>query len=141
MRILIAEDEAVSAKVLSKMVSRYGDVKVTANGEEAFEAFQDAFDKGHPYEIVFLDILMPEVDGQETLAAIREYEEMKGVSNEQGVKVVMVTALHDGPNLYEAHKFHCTDYITKPISKEGIEKVLIKQFGKLPEIKAPCQQK
>ena len=118
MRILIAEDDPVSARILSKMLERYAEVTVTANGEQAFDAFENAVENGCPFDLIFLDIMMPEVIGHETLAAIREFEQMKGVITGEGARVVMVTALDDGSNIYEAHRNDCVDYINKPIKRE-----------------------
>lgn len=137
MRILIAEDDPVSAKLLSRMLERYAEVTVTVNGEEAFDAFQNAIESGQPFDLLFLDIMMPEVSGQETLAAIREYERIKGIIGGDAAKVVMVTALDDGGNIYEAHRNDCVDYINKPIKKEIVIGIL-DRLG-LIEADKPCR--
>lgn len=124
MRFLIAEDDAVSARVLKKIVERFGDVETAENGELAFDLFQQKLDAGSPFDVIFLDIMMPEVGGQEALEAIREYEEMKGVDPAQGSKVIMVTALTDGGNIYQALRNSCVDYVTKPVSLDGISRCL-----------------
>ena len=65
MRILIAEDEPVSAKIILSYVSPLADCVHVWNGEEAFEEFCRALDSDQPFDLVLLDIMMPEVDGQE----------------------------------------------------------------------------
>lgn len=124
MRILIAEDDPVSALVLRKIVERYGDVETADNGELAFDKFQQRLDEGAPFDVIFLDIMMPEVGGQEALEAIREYEAMKSVDPSNYSKVVMVTALTDAGNIYQALRNSCVDYVTKPVSMESIKRCM-----------------
>lgn len=126
MRFLIAEDDAVSARVLKKIVERFGEVETAENGELAFDLFQQKLDAGSPFDVIFLDIMMPEVGGQEALEAIREYEDMKGLDPAQGSKVVMVTALTDGGNIYQALRNNCVDYVTKPVSVHAITRCLMR---------------
>jgi len=132
LRILIAEDDPVSALVLSKFVSPYGSVQVEDNGEKAFIAFQKQFDEGAPFDVIFLDIMMPDVGGQEALSAIREYERMLDLPDEKAAKIIMVTALQDGENLYHAHRERCHEYITKPISRSTITPIFERLGYSLP---------
>lgn len=126
MRILIVEDEPVSARLIEDIVSNYGDVERAKNGEECFDKFCAAIDAGKPFDLIFLDIMMPGVDGQEALAAIREVEESSGLPAESGVKVVMTTALDDSQNLYQAHVSGCHGYIVKPFGREDVFRALRK---------------
>jgi two-component system chemotaxis response regulator CheY len=97
---------------------------VAGDGEEGFRLYLHAFDSGNPFDVVFLDVMMPEANGQEVLAAIREFEKEQDISVENGVPVIMTTALDDGINLYQAHANGCVDYIVKPLSREKILKAL-----------------
>ena len=125
MKILIAEDDPVSRKVLHSIVSSVcEDCALAENGEEAFEKFLDASEDDQPFDLIFLDVMMPEANGQEALAAIREYEQELGVEHDASVKVIMTTALDDGKNIYQAHANGCVDYIVKPISREKILKAI-----------------
>ena len=124
MRILIAEDEPVSAKLLSSIVSEFGETDITANGAAALAAYSRGIREDRPYDLILLDIMMPEVDGQEVLQEIREMEQESGVSEDRRVKVIMVTALDDGANIYRAHASDCLDYLTKPINRERIVTIL-----------------
>lgn len=71
MRILIAEDDFIARKVLSRMVAHLGESDMAADGTEAMEALRLAWDTGQPYELVFLDIMMPEADGRAVLRFLR----------------------------------------------------------------------
>lgn len=130
MRILVVEDERVSSKFMTGIVSDYATCDTAENGEEAFDKFEEAFQTQRSYDLIFLDIMMPQVDGQECLEAIRIYEEENGISITEGVKVIMTTALDDMQNVYLAHSHACSDYIVKPLSKDKIVKSM-KKLGLL----------
>jgi two-component system chemotaxis response regulator CheY len=68
--------------------------------------------------------MMPEMNGQETLRKIRNYEEEKAVSDDEKVKVIMVTALEDFENITKAFKNKCEAYIVKPLEKDKIIETL-----------------
>lgn len=120
MRILIVEDEPLSAKLIESIVKPYGDCHRVDNGDKAFDAFCDAYEGHEPFDLILLDIMMPEVSGQEALAAIRDYEKNNGIPLSEGVKVIMTTALDDPGNLYQAHREGCCEYLTKPIDKDKL---------------------
>jgi two-component system chemotaxis response regulator CheY len=125
MKILIVEDDPVSRKVLHSIVKSVCDnCELAENGEQAFDHFLNASEASSPFDLIFLDVMMPEVNGQETLAAIREFELQEGISRDEGVRVIMTTALDDGQNIYQAHANGCVDYIVKPLSREKILKAI-----------------
>ena len=74
MKILIAEDDYIARRILKGILSPIGDCDIVIDGEEAFQAFKMAWVEGNPYDLVCLDIMMPNVNGQEALKKIREME-------------------------------------------------------------------
>jgi len=94
------------------------------NGKEAITAFLSAHDNGELYDLICLDIMMPEMDGQKTLKEIRRIEEEKDIHGLGGVKVIMCTALDDRSNVMEAFKSQCDGYVTKPIDKQKLMEVI-----------------
>lgn len=72
--ILVAEDNFVNLKLITRLLERWGQrVTLAANGREALDAFQQK-----PFDLVILDIQMPELDGFEVAAAIRDLEKKSG---------------------------------------------------------------
>ena len=63
MKVLIAEDDFISRKLLNTLLAPFGEVDIAANGKEAFTAVKMAIENNHPYDLICLDILMPELDG------------------------------------------------------------------------------
>lgn len=126
MRILIAEDDLASRKVLYKFLSNYGDCDITIDGMEALEAFMLAWDEGKPYDLICLDIMMPELDGVKTLKTIRDIENQKGVEESKRAKIIMTTALNDTSSVLSAFDTGCEAYAAKPIDMKKLAEVMKK---------------
>jgi two-component system chemotaxis response regulator CheY len=121
MKSLIVEDDFISRKILHMILSPYGDADIAVNGVEAVKAFSLATEDGKPYELICMDIMMPEMDGQQALQRIRAIERERGVKSSEEAKVVMITALDDPKNVVEAYyKGGATSYVPKPIDKNMI---------------------
>ncbi|MBF0459763.1 MAG: response regulator [Magnetococcales bacterium] len=132
MRILIVDDEPHNRILLQQMLKSVGECDLAVDGREAVEAFMVALDDGLPYDLVLLDIMMPEMNGQDALKSIRAYEQEHGVTDTQEVVIFMVSALDTESQVVEAFfKGRCTDYITKPVRQSVL-------FDKLREYKLDC---
>lgn len=128
MKTLIVEDEFVSRAKLQKILSTFGECHVAVNGNEGIEAFRAAMAAEEPYDLICMDILMPELDGHEALQEIRRIEQEQGIGGLDHVKVIMTTGLKDGKNVMKAFiKGQCEAYLPKPINRE-------KLLGKLEEL-------
>jgi two-component system chemotaxis response regulator CheY len=128
MNILIIEDDVTSGKVLSRILQRYGTVTITTNGRLGLDSFKDALNNNTPYDLIFLDIMMPEIDGQEVLREIRKTEEMLGICGFDGVKILMTTALDDNKNIMQAFRSQCEGYLVKPILKDKVHAEIKRLF-------------
>lgn len=117
MKTLIVEDDFVSRRLLQAILSPYGLCHVAVNGREAINAFNLAWEEDSRYDLICLDIMMPEMDGHEVLQEIRRLEDEKGVVGLDGVKIIMTTALSDPRTIMKAFKDQCEDYLVKPIHK------------------------
>ncbi|MFH1717313.1 MAG: response regulator [Planctomycetota bacterium] len=126
MKILIVEDDFICRKLLQMCLSEFGDCFIAVNGQEAVEAVGSAYDEGCPYDLICLDIRMPEMDGQEALGAIRQIEHERGIAGLDCVKVVMTTGLDDSTNIMGAFRTGCEAYIVKPVEKDKLLKKMEK---------------
>jgi len=121
MKTLVVEDDFTSRLLLQEILKDFGTVHIAVNGVEAVEAMSEALRTGQPYDLVCLDIMMPEMDGHEALKKIRELEKEAGVLPNDEVKVVMTTALGDPKNVFEAYyRGGATSYVVKPIHKREL---------------------
>ncbi len=119
MKFLIIDDDFDSRRLLQKILHPYGYVDIAADGEEGIEAYRTTLEEGEPYQLITMDILMPNIDGQQALREIREMEKDMGISDEDAVKVIMVSGIDDSKELYDAFFLgEATSYIVKPIRRQ-----------------------
>ncbi len=115
LRILLAEDNIVNQKVTLRMLSKLGfRADVAANGLEVLEALERQV-----YDIVLMDVLMPEMDGLETTKAVRQRW-----SKEKGPKIIAMTASALKGDREMCLDAGMDDYISKPVRIEDLAKVL-----------------
>jgi two-component system chemotaxis response regulator CheY len=120
MKILIVEDDVDSQLLMKGFLKGLGVTHLAADGQEGVDAVRLGLKNNEPYDLICMDIMMPGLDGQQTLRTIREMEEDKGILSSDGVKIVMISALSDMKNKISAFSGLCDAYLTKPISKENL---------------------
>ena len=131
--MLVVEDDFGSRRMMQKLLEPYGDVDVVVDGEEAVDAFKLAWDESRPYDIIFMDIMMPKMDGHEALKRLRELERDMGVKSANEAKVIMTSVLEDPKNVIEAYYGgSATSYLIKPIDREKLEDEL-ERLGARPK--------
>jgi len=123
LRVLIAEDEAVSRLAATAMIRRLGHEATAAeNGREAVEAFARG-----TYDVVLMDIQMPELDGVEATRAIRALE-----SRRDGSRAVLVAltayAMPGDRERFLAEGLD--DHLAKPVRLEDLERALLAARGR-----------
>lgn len=127
MNILIVEDDYLCREVLRRYMQSYGSCNIVINGREGVDAFKEALANKEPYDLVCLDIMMPEISGHQALQEIRAAEKDVGIAGGDRSKIVMTTALADANSVMNAFRDECDGYLVKPISKDAILK-LFKQL-------------
>ncbi len=116
-RYLIVDDDGVCRALLQAILSRYGQCVFAYNGQEAIDAVRLALEDDRPFDLVCLDIMMPEVNGHEALREIRRIETEQGRGGSDGVKVIMTTALRDSKHCVQSFREGCECYVPKPIDE------------------------
>ncbi len=115
-RILVADDNAVNLNVFCKLLKNTRiQIDAVRSGEEAVELVRK-----NEYDVIFLDHLMPDMDGPETLRRIKELE--KNRSKE--TPVISLTANAESDAREEYLKMGFRDYLSKPIKRELLEDML-----------------
>jgi CheY-like chemotaxis protein len=115
LRVLVAEDNMANQKVALKMLTKLGcRADVVANGQEAVDALRTV-----PYDLVFMDCNMPDVDGFTATEMIRKME-----ANDKHTVVIAMTA-----NALKGDRDRCLaagmdDYVSKPVSQKALEDIV-----------------
>ena len=116
-RVLLAEDNQVNQRVAVTMLERLGcRVDVAGNGREAVQLAGRL-----PYDLIFMDLQMPEMDGFEATAAIRSAE-----ASGRRVPIVALTAHAMAGDREVGLAAGMDDYLTKPVRAEGLASMLAK---------------
>ena len=119
-RLLIADDEEKIREMLEKYASHEGyDVSLASNGREALELFRNG-----DFDLVILDIMMPEMDGYEALKKMKEIKD---------VPCIFLTALGQEYDRIYGFDIGAEDYVTKPFSLKELMmriKVILKRENK-----------
>jgi len=133
MKIMIVDDDATCSHIYKLALSKYGNCTIATTGFEALELYKKSRLSNEPFDLIVLDIMMPDINGYDDLKAIRFFEKTLNIDINNQVKVILTTALDDEENQKIAHQLNpqTEAYIAKSVSPDLlVEK--IKGFGLLP---------
>lgn len=127
LKILIVDDSKTSRLALESILAPFGDCDAAGDGVDALKAFSLAWERGDPYRLICMDIMMPHLDGIQALKMIRKMEREMGVLKSDGVKVVMITSVDNPLFIFEAyHRGGANAYLYKPVEKAKLLNELIR---------------
>ncbi|MBF0426103.1 MAG: response regulator [Magnetococcales bacterium] len=129
LRILLADDMEDNRFVIRAFLGKTAHgLRQAVNGREALELF-----RREPFDLVLMDMQMPEMDGLEATRRIRAYEAESG---SRRVPVVAITANAMKDDVDQALAAGCDDYLTKPICRDDLFRML-RRFETLPPVAEP----
>lgn len=116
-KVLICDDSMMVRKKMRLLLTDYGFENIfdAVNGKQAVEKFVEI----NP-DLIFMDIVMPEMTGVEALKLIK--------ASSPETKVIMATSVGTEGNLAEAIKYGATDFLQKPVDEEQLTKLLDNVF-------------
>ena len=129
MRCLIAEDSAIMREMLYAFLVDHAEIVTAGNGREAVRLFTDAYEENKPFDLVLLDIVMPEMDGQMALKLMRAVEKTSPGAAQKRAVIIMTTALNSVEDVKEAlWQGDCTDYLEKPVIRRELM-TMLRRYG------------
>ncbi len=114
LKILLVEDNLFNQRVAENIFQKLGyQIDIANNGKEAIEQFKKV-----KYQIIFMDLMMPELDGFDAARELKCYDE--------STPIIAMTANNDDKQREMAFKAGMDDFIVKPAHKEEIGRMIIK---------------
>ena len=120
MKCLIVENDSTTCELLQGYLASCGDCTVAVDGPQAVEKVRHAIDNKRSYDLICLDIMIPEMDGYDVLRKIRQIEKEQKKNKAGCSKVIVVTALSDFNNIANAFRAGCQGYLIKPVRKDKL---------------------
>jgi len=127
LRILIIEDEPVNREFLLLALREHGDCRAVGTGEAGLHEIRQALSGARPFDVVFLDIMLPGIDGLKPLETLRSVEEEFEVAASARAQVIVTTVLDDDRTASRAFIHgQAASYLTKPFRARQITDELSK---------------
>jgi len=122
MKSLVAEDDATNRKLLKTFLSRYGECDIAVDGKEAVNQVVLALQGHRGYDLVCMDLRMPQMDGQEAIREIRKQESARHAS--KPAKIIVTTIHTDTEDIATALLGRSDAYLAKPIDTAKLKREL-----------------
>ncbi|MEW5884945.1 MAG: response regulator, partial [Armatimonadota bacterium] len=120
-KVLVVEDNAVNRKVAARLLERLGhEVDCACNGKEALGMAQM-----NSYDLIFMDVQMPEMDGYAATAAIREWQQRHGIAT----PIIAMTAHAMEGDREKCLEAGMDDYLSKPVTLNRLADMLERWLG------------
>ncbi|MDQ7831408.1 MAG: response regulator [Desulfovibrionaceae bacterium] len=134
MKFLFVDDDESILLFLGECLAPYAVCVPAHNGAEAVSAFGRAMAGGEPFTVVFMDILMPDMDGNRVVRELRHMEQAQGVPEAGRFKLVMISVCTDTKNVNESFFDGLADaYIPKPLRADALLREL-RKLGMIPAV-------
>jgi len=126
--VLIAEDNIINQRILSTYLLKLGyDVEVTSNGLECLQKLRQ---RHRRYDIIFMDMAMPVMDGAKATKGIREEEKLRGCHHP--IPIIGTSGNIRDEQRNRALSAGMNDYLTKPYDKDTINKTVVYWTSRMP---------
>lgn len=122
MKSLVVDDDLTSRMLLEEILSSFGEVCTAADGGQAVRAVVQALDENRPYDLICMDLLMPDVSGLEAIQLIRLQEERCGCP--RGSRIIVITSSEDAGTIDAAFRQLADAYIVKPVDTHAFLNVV-----------------
>lgn len=129
LRVLVADDNSTNIEVVSRMLKLedISDVTVARDGQEAYNLVKENMEQNQPFDVIFMDVQMPNLNGLESTRLIRNMG--------YHAPIVALTAFSDESNVKECLESGMNEFLSKPIRRPALKQVL-QRFGTILEDEA-----
>ena len=120
MKVMVIDDVMINIMVVKHTLKSLGQVDGFQEHTQALSLLRRAYEEGTPYDVLFLDIVMPTGDGMEVLQEVQEMG--RKFAPENPTKVVMITGKGDRDSVNQAIRYGAAGYLLKPLKVDRILK-------------------
>jgi len=126
-RCLVVDDDELGRELICHYLEGIAVCDMAEDGLKAVDLFRSAFEGGQPYNLIILDIVMPEMDGHTAAKEIRLIEKEWGVSIHEGVTVIVLSSLNTPDAVINAYlSARSAAHLVKPVQPEKLLETLSK---------------
>ena len=130
LKILLVENDAMNIKFVNIVLNRLGhNTDIAVNGLLGVELFSK-----NKYDLILMDLEMPELNGLDATVQIRQIEKEKGL--DKPVKIIAVTAYAMDTDRDSCYKAGMDDFLAKPFLLEELTAMINKQFAEDEDVKS-----
>ena len=121
LRFLVIEDDPTVAGLLGYILRQHGDCELRETGESGTAAFREAWERDAPFDLIILDLFLPDLHGDAILKEIRAFESERGLLDARSRSIVLInTASTDLNQMRQSLEQEPDGYLIKPIRVELI---------------------
>ena len=127
LRCLVVDDDELGRELLILNLQGIAICDTAVNGREALDKFIASRQNDSPYDLIFLDIVMPVMDGHEAAKAIRHIEQEEGITTGNRVNIIVLSSLNTPKDIIESYvAVQSAAHLVKPVKPEKLLKTLRK---------------
>jgi two-component system chemotaxis response regulator CheY len=127
LKCLIVDDDELERELIAQYLEGIADCEMAENGMKAVEMFRGAFGSGNRYDLIILDIVMPEMDGNAAAREIRQIEKDDGISIHDGVNIIVTTSLNTPDDIIQSYfSASSAAHLVKPVKSDRLLKIVNK---------------
>lgn len=117
---MVVDDDSTSRRILENILNKIGECTAVDSGSKALTLLNMAINDKAPFELLILDVSMPDMDGTEVLLNIRKDEHQRGIPKSKRLKVIMLTASMRMSTVKTCIKWGCNGFVSKPFSPQTL---------------------
>ncbi len=127
LRCLVVDDDELGRGLIAHYLKGVADCEMAENGLIAVDMFRKAFDSGTRYDLIILDIVMPEMDGNTAAKEIRLIEKKGGITINEGINIIVTSSLDTPHDIIQAYlSASSAAHIVKPVRPDKLLNILCK---------------
>ena len=127
LKCLIVDDDELGRELVAHYLKDIAVCDRATDGNQAVHMFRESMTGNAPYNLIILDIVMPEKNGHDAAMEIRQLEKNQGDAIEEGVPIIVLSSLHTPADIIQSYmSARSAAHLIKPVTLEKLLKTLRK---------------